>query len=452
CTTPLVRREFRELSEADRQGYLQAVLCLRSSPSRLDPSLVQSPSAWDDLVWAHWQAQDQAHNTAAFPPWHRVFLAIYDAALQTCNWTNGPVYYDWSHDSQAPEQSEIWSDKYFGGNGSPDPSGCIQSGPFSNIQATFPTPHCVNRQFQTGSAEDPSNTQYGDMIGAQFSPVELEFIIDVSDYDSFRQGLEAHPHNQFHTAVGGDLTDPRTSVNDPIFFSHHCNIDRWYWKWQQANPSTAHTYAGNTNPQNPGTEDAQITDMLTFYGMWPDTPVSQAVDPQANGLCYTYSKSIAPASITDPIDETITGDLQSERANGPVAGQGGPGGPSGPDGPVFGPGGPQSLAKRDYATLRSGFNAYKAAQSGSYGSSAPPRYQPNYVKHAYGPKGHPSNPHTPHPYDRDDQYNLRHHQYLDEGFLRRMNYDDERIAKIRYEEDHLHEFVDYVNAVDGFVS
>lgn len=31
----------------------------------------------------------------------------------------------------------------------------------------------------------------------------------------------------------GDLLDMHTSPNDPLFFSHHANIDRMYYLWRQ---------------------------------------------------------------------------------------------------------------------------------------------------------------------------------------------------------------------------
>lgn len=90
--------------------------------------------------------------------------------------------YSRSYDSQAPEKSLIWKAKYFGnidwclipnshhltkimtnhttgGNGDPRNSRCIKTGNFS-VQATFPYPHCVRRDWVTGAKADP---QFGDM-------------------------------------------------------------------------------------------------------------------------------------------------------------------------------------------------------------------------------------------------------------------------------------------------
>ncbi|KAJ3271418.1 hypothetical protein HK104_004687, partial [Borealophlyctis nickersoniae] len=267
CTQPKVRREFREYSAEQRDRFVQAIMCLRRQPTKL-PASVRSPSAYDDFVYVHWQANDHAHNTANFPPWHAGFLMMFETALSTCGWTDPLPYWDWSYDSQAPERSDIWNPRWFGGNGN---GNCIPNGPYANQRATFPTPHCINRNFQ---GRDPRTGAA--IMGAQFSPVEMEFMIDVETYSQVRESLENIPHNTIHNDVGGDMSDPRTSTNDPIFFLHHCNIDRWWRRWQSTHPQVALTYSGPTAP-NMG-NDARPTDLLRYFGLWADTPVSEALN------------------------------------------------------------------------------------------------------------------------------------------------------------------------------
>lgn len=65
--------------------------------------------------------------------------------------------------------------------------------------------------------------------------------------------LEA-PHNDIHLAVGGydfpgfeagliegangDMGENNTAALDPIFFFHHCNVDRMFWLWQKRHGCT----------------------------------------------------------------------------------------------------------------------------------------------------------------------------------------------------------------------
>ena len=61
CTQPHIRKEWRELSEQQRQDYIKSNLCLKQLPSKLNPS-IKSPSRWDDFVYVHWAANDHAHK------------------------------------------------------------------------------------------------------------------------------------------------------------------------------------------------------------------------------------------------------------------------------------------------------------------------------------------------------------------------------------------------------
>lgn len=45
--------------------------------------------------------------------------------------------------------------------------------------------------------------------------------------------IESQPHNIIHVMLGGNglMSDPETAALDPIFWLHHCNIDRLWTRW-----------------------------------------------------------------------------------------------------------------------------------------------------------------------------------------------------------------------------
>ena len=56
--------------------------------------------------------------------------------------------------------------------------------------------------------------------------------------------LEFTPHNVVHSNISGFMGDPRFAAQDPIFWAHHCNIDRLWVAWLalgggRANPTSA---------------------------------------------------------------------------------------------------------------------------------------------------------------------------------------------------------------------
>ena len=92
------------------------------------------------------------------------------------------------------------------------------------------------------------------------------------------------PHNDVHLAVGGydwpgfetgqiaeangDMGENNTAGFDPIFFFHHCNIDRVFWLWQK---QTGHTDAFEIQAGYPGTNS---NDGGPTTGIAPNTPLT----------------------------------------------------------------------------------------------------------------------------------------------------------------------------------
>ena len=52
-----------------------------------------------------------------------------------------------------------------------------------------------------------------------------------SEFYGFGSMLEGNPHGTVHTMVGGDMGAAATSARDPLFWLHHCNVDRMWSVW-----------------------------------------------------------------------------------------------------------------------------------------------------------------------------------------------------------------------------
>jgi tyrosinase len=71
---------------------------------------------------------------------------------------------------------------------------------------------------------------------------------------------EPEMHNKVHLWVGGAMA-PISSPNDPIFFLHHCNVDRLWAEWQLANPGVPYIPDGST-PALTGPEGHNLNDAM----------------------------------------------------------------------------------------------------------------------------------------------------------------------------------------------
>ena len=117
--------------------------------------------------------------------------------------------------------------------------------------------------------------------------------------------IETIPHAPVHNYVGTDydpetkmpigpvgfMSDLLTASRDPIFWLHHCNIDRVWQMWLDLNP--AH--------KNPGA-DEWLHSSFTFPTPDPKKTktwqVGDVLDTTASGLGYVYDTAAAPSAVS----------------------------------------------------------------------------------------------------------------------------------------------------------
>ena len=114
--------------------------------------------------------------------------------------------------------------------------------------------------------------------------------------------FDQNPHFFTHVAIGGDMAEFSTVGGDPIFFLHHCNLDRIWESWNRL---------GNSNPTDPKYLNRKFT-FADRNGKRVDMPVS-AGDRTAQ-LGYEYDSYAQPPKSRSP--------RQSPKARPPVGDQG----------------------------------------------------------------------------------------------------------------------------------
>jgi len=79
-----------------------------------------------------------------------------------------------------------------------------------------------------------------------------------------------------------------TLFSDPIWFLHHSQLDRLWWKWQQADPlQRLFEYNGKAN--NNTDEAASLLDVLDYGSFVAGVRVEQVMDTASDLLCYRYA-------------------------------------------------------------------------------------------------------------------------------------------------------------------
>jgi tyrosinase len=272
--------------------------------------------------------RNAAHRGPVFLPWHRVMLAWMEQHLRRVlqKPSFALPYWDWALDgtpafsgaSPNPAASAMWQNTAdsFGGSGTPVPGGAFRFDPSDGTSFRVRIEADVSGQlvqaperFPGGPAERGLNRRFGrpEPFGSptlpQVSDVLAAFntLLDpnLGQYDTpnfdrsstgFRNTLEGFVsppavvtglHNQVHRWVGGDM-GPATSPNDPIFFLHHCNLDRIWEGWMRLN---GRKYVpDNTSPPD-------------LLGHRIDDPLVSPFDPGVPGSVATPRKTLDMTSI-----------------------------------------------------------------------------------------------------------------------------------------------------------
>jgi tyrosinase len=218
------------------------------------------PSSWRYLAAIHGVPQgmpvpggaqsfwDQCqHQSWFFLPWHRGYIASFEAVIaQTIIELGGPEewalpYWNYSEDLATNSRARLMPPDFFNRvlpDGSPNAlfsrRAAVQNGDFNLDDGVVTLDALQLRDFANAMPGVPSG-----------------FGGPVTGFHTFggdNGGLENLPHNRVHVQIGGRsgfMSDPATAALDPIFWLHHCNIDRLWEVWR----NQGEDFLNPTSPQ-----------------------------------------------------------------------------------------------------------------------------------------------------------------------------------------------------------
>jgi tyrosinase len=217
-----------------------------------------------------------AHRGPAFFPWHRQALRELEIELQRLDPSVEIPYWPWENEGAGWRTAPIWN--RVGGNGDPNQGNRITTGPFAswtsiifdNATGSFVPRAGIIRQFRNVAMPSPTArpTRYDVSPWSESS----------STTASFRAFIES-AHDTVHVNIGGDM-GVATSPNDPIFWLHHCNVDRLWARWQ------SRWGLQNYQPTAGGPPGHNIDDVMQFH-LSPSVRINSTLDWRAMGYSYT---------------------------------------------------------------------------------------------------------------------------------------------------------------------
>lgn len=284
------RKSVRDLTDTEKGAYVDAVLALKSTAPSLIPAAQTAvtagggtPNRYDDYVWMHNTLGLGGHRGSAFGPWHREFLRQFELDLRQVS-GNPDIsipYWDWTTERTPASPGWPFTDDFMGGFGGPDFQ--ISTGPFSNpatwrmniradalltlkrnnVGVPAPGPLPTRNTVRPSLSGGAGGLDIGVYDAAPFNEDPNVPPPQSQVNASWRKYLERRLHDGVHVWIGGananftnggHMTFPALAVNDPIFFLHHCNVDRLWTIWQQLHPGLGYVPASGANPGHNATD------------------------------------------------------------------------------------------------------------------------------------------------------------------------------------------------------
>lgn len=218
----LVRKDIYTLTPAEINSIKVGIAVMKSLP-------YSDPTSWIYQASIHgttrtenlpsWNTCHKAGDEFFFLAWHRMYVYYFERILRAKSGDPNLTLPYWNYQSNAAippayRDNISWNPLYDGSRSSTmNSGGSLSSG--------------INSAIVNSLAQIP-----------------------YYDFQSFING----PHGSVHIAVGGNMQSVSTAAQDPIFWLHHCNIDRLWEEWLRM-------CGGRANP----TDSPWLNKTYTFF-------------------------------------------------------------------------------------------------------------------------------------------------------------------------------------------
>jgi tyrosinase len=325
------RVDFDSMAPQDRQAYTDAIKCLMTKPSQLDPTVYPAAlNRYLDYAVVHVNLTQQVHISGFFLTWHRYYLHLFEQDLATqCGYTGAFPYWNWPATADNLQGSAVFdgSEYSMSGDGlytNDDPivlaptlslphgagGGCVTTGPFAGLNYTMqpisidnliqglPLPStafqlnqsCLTRDLNTYSAQRYCNT------------TALYECLDTDDIVSFYEqvngvigGAELGLHSGAHFVMGSPASNIFVSVQDPIWWPLHTFLDNLYTSWQARHPDMANaTYGTMTANNAPPSANVTLDTVQPGWGYFEQNSytIGELQSTTSGPFCYKYDVSL----------------------------------------------------------------------------------------------------------------------------------------------------------------
>ncbi|KAG9120719.1 hypothetical protein FRC07_003667, partial [Ceratobasidium sp. 392] len=180
----------------------------------------------------------------------------------------------------------------------------VTDGVFGNKLRPYSTPHITKRNFtyypfhQKPFPFDFANPNMS--ANTTFTPKAVRKVVDGSkgNFTDFAYKIDGKRaqgmHNAAHLMMGGDLSNPLFSPNDPLFYLHHANLDCIWARWQKRRKANENAFSGGLTQDLANYDrypvgappEASLDSDLPMVGLSDPVKVKDVMNTKNKYLCY----------------------------------------------------------------------------------------------------------------------------------------------------------------------
>jgi tyrosinase len=228
CPQPgaIIRKNIKNLAAAELTAFRAGVAAMKARGTN-------DPTSWTYQAAIHGTTLSGSnvawntcqHNTTFFFSWHRMYLCFFERILRKAsgNANFGLPYWNYSDAADLNARA---------------------------LPSAFRTPVVGNSLFESNRG---TGINTGSLISA--SAVGTATALANTSFYPFSSSCNGTPHGAVHGALGGLMGSVPTAAQDPIFWLHHCNIDRLWNRW----------LSQGGGRQNPTTDATWLYTEFTFF-------------------------------------------------------------------------------------------------------------------------------------------------------------------------------------------
>jgi hypothetical protein len=222
----IIRKSFKKLTAAELTAFKNGVTVMKSRAAT-------DPTSWTYQAAIHGTSATPVqtawstcqHNTTFFLLWHRMYICFFERILRKASGMPSLGLPYWNYSDAADANARF-------------------------LPTAFRSPANTTNPLFTSNRNAAINAGTAQLAA---SAVSLASVLPgPTGFYPFSSNINGTPHGNVHIGVGGGMSGFNTAGLDPIFWLHHCNIDRLWNRWLaggggRSNPPATDTTWHNTN-------------------------------------------------------------------------------------------------------------------------------------------------------------------------------------------------------------